>query len=220
MIMRPAYPLLSLALMVGFAAPGAAGETPLFNGRDLSGWTSFLDKKGPNEAGTMKTEDVWTVAGGVLRCSGVPNGYIRTLADYKDYVLKLEWRWPAAAGNSGVLLRVTGEDKIWPKTVEAQLKSGSAGDVFLMNGATLETDPARLDPANARRRVKIKAAEKPAGEWNEYEITVDGERIVLKVNGELLNEGKGAEVVAGKIALQSEGAPIEFRNIRLTPIVR
>lgn len=209
-------PVLSL----GLAVSAAAGETKLFNGKDLSGWTSFLDKKGPNEAGTMKAADVWSVADGVLRCTGVPNGYIRTVASHQDYVLKLEWRWPAAPGNSGVLLRVVGEDKIWPTSLEAQLKSGNAGDIVVFAGTTLETDPSRVDPQNARRRAKIKAAEKPAGEWNEYEIRLDGDRLTVKVNGELLNEGKGADVRPGTIALQSEGAPIEFRNIGLTPIAR
>jgi hypothetical protein len=113
---------------------------------------------------------------------------------------------------------VVGPDKIWPKTVEAQLQSGNVGDFWLMDGATLDTDPSRTDPKAANHRAKIKAAEKPAGEWNLYEITVDGSWVLLKVNGEVVNEGTGAEEVAGKIALQSEGAPIEFRNIRLTPI--
>jgi hypothetical protein len=63
-------------------------------------------------------------------------------------------------------------------------------------------------------------AEKPIGEWNEYEIIVDGERVVLKVNGQIVNEGAGAEVVPGKICLQSEGAEIHFRNIRLVPILK
>jgi hypothetical protein len=213
-------PTLSIGLSVGLAVPAVAGEMPLFNGKDLSGWTTFLDKKGPNQAGTMKAEDVWSVADGVLRCTGVPNGYIRTVAEHQDYVLKLEWRWPAAPGNSGVLLRVVGEDKIWPTSLEAQLKSGNAGDVIVFAGTTLETDAGRIDPGNPRRRASIKAAEKPAGEWNEYEITLDGERLTVKVNGELLNEGKGAQVRPGTIALQSEGAPIEFRNIRLAPIAR
>jgi hypothetical protein len=64
----------------------------------------------------------------------------------------------------------------------------------------------------------MKAAERPAGEWNQYEITMDSGRVLLRVNGEVVDEGTGADELAGKIALQSEGAPIEFRSIRLTPI--
>ena len=165
---------LAAVAAVALAVPAAAQEVKLFNGKDLSGWTFFLDKSGPNAGGTMKMEDVWTVDGGKIRCSGVPNGYLKTNADYKDFVLTLEWRWPATPGNSGVLLRVTGPDKIWPKTIEAQLQNGNAGDFWLMDGAALDTDPARTDPKAANHRMKMKAAEKPAGEWNVYEITVDG----------------------------------------------
>jgi hypothetical protein len=209
---------VALAVPAGALAGDAAAEIELFNGKDLSGWTYFLEKSGPNLDGSMKMGNVWTVEGGKIRRTGVPNGYLRTTADYKDFVLVLEWRWAEKPGNSGVLLRIAGPDKVWPKTIEAQLQSGNAGDFWLMDGAVLDTDPSRSDPKAANHRLKMKAAEKPAGEWNAYEITVDGSSVLLKVNGEVVNEGRGAEEVAGKIGLQSEGAPIEFRNIRLAPI--
>lgn len=197
-----------------------AGEIALFNGKDLSGWTFFLERQGPNAGGRMKMEDVWTVKDGVLRCAGVPNGYIRTTADYTSYRLRLEWRWPAEPTNSGVLLRLVGPDKVWPRSIEAQLMNGNAGDIWLVDGAKLAGDPAHADPKFANHFVRPHPAEKPPGQWNEYDITVDGGRVAMKVNGVPLNEGSGAEVLAGKIGLQSEGSPIEFRNIRLTPLDR
>ena len=65
---------------------------------------------------------------------------------------------------------------------------------------------------------KIKMAEKPAGEWNKYEIVVKGETMRLKVNGKLVNKATGLEVVSGPIGLQSEGGEIHFRNIKLTKL--
>lgn len=192
------------------AAPQDDGYVPLFNGKDLSGWTHHLDKS-PGS----KIEDVWSVADGVIACKGKPAGYIRTTTDYTNYVLKVEWRWPEKAGNSGVLLRMTGEDKVWPKSIEAQLASGRAGDFWLIDGAKLTTPADRVDPKAERHRLHVKANEKPVGEWNTYEITVDGGKVSLKVNGEVLNEGTGAEAVAGKICLQSEGAPIQFRTVAI-----
>lgn len=194
-------------------------EILLFNGKDFYGWTYFLAD--PN----VKMEDVWSIDGdrGILICKGRPAGYIRTVADFTNYILKLEWRWaPEDKGgrNSGVLLRMVGPDKIWPKSIEAQLMSGSAGDFWLIDGVKLDTDPARINPNAPTNRIKAKMAEKPIGEWNEYEIIVDGDRVVLKINGQVVNEGTGAEVVPGKICLQSEGAEIHFRNIRLTPILK
>lgn len=187
------------------------GEITLFNGRDLSGWTACLPK------GT-EMSDVWSVRDGVLICKGQPAGYIRTEADYENYVLKLEWRFNPVtrqAGNSGVLLRVVGPDKVWPRCVEAQLHSGNAGDFWQIDEFPMKADPQRTQGRNVR---KTHAAERPVGEWNEYEIIVAGDRVTLKVNGETLNEAWEVLRTPGKIALQSEGAEIHFRNIRLAPI--
>jgi hypothetical protein len=220
--------LLALALATGVAGQAASDgqggdrrmgrEVRLFNGRDFSGWTHHLADP------SVKREDVWSIDPdrGLLICRGEPAGYLRTVADYTNFVLKLEWRWSPVtrkAGNSGVLLRVVGSDKVWPRSVEAQLQSGSAGDFWLIDDARLETPAERIDQRTPRHRLRARTSEKPVGEWNQYEITCDGDRISLKVNGELVNVGTGAEVVPGKIALQSEGAEIHFRNIRLIPIL-
>ncbi|MBU0639387.1 MAG: DUF1080 domain-containing protein [Planctomycetes bacterium] len=187
------------------------GEVRLFNGRDLSGWTAHLEDNG-------RPEDAWSVSDGVLICKGRPIGYIRTEADYTNYVLKLEWRFNPVtkqAGNSGVLLRLCGADKVWPRSVEAQLQSGNAGDFWNIDKFVMKVDPART---NGRNTKKTHFAEQPIGEWNEYEIIVDHTEIRLYVNGELLNRAWDVEEIPGKIGLQSEGAEIHFRNIRLGPI--
>lgn len=188
------------------------GEIKLFNGKDLTGWTAFLLDDG-------KMEDVWSVDDeGVLICKGNPVGYIRTEADYTNYVLKLEWRFNPVtkqAGNSGVLLRMIEEDKVWPRSVEAQLHSGNAGDFWNIGEFPMRVVEERT---NGRNTKKTHCAEHPIGQWNEYEIIADGGSIILKVNGEVLNEAWYAWEIPGKICLQSEGAEIHFRNIRLAPI--
>lgn len=183
------------------------GEVRLFNGKDLSGWDAFLENGG-DPAGT------WSVQDGVLVCSGEPNGYIQTEAEYEDFVLRLMWRYtPDAPGNSGVLLRTVGEDRCWPDCVEAQLMSGNAGDIINLTGGAIE-----MERASGRRGAKRHGAERAVGEWNEYEIVCEGDRLTLFVNGELLNEATGCPERAGTIGLQSEGVPIEFREIGLSPI--
>ena len=77
----------------------------LFDGKTLEGWDYFLVDP------DVKMEDVWSVQDGVIVCKGEPLGYIHTKKDYKDFKLTLQWRWAPGKkpGNSGVLLRATGE---------------------------------------------------------------------------------------------------------------
>src|SRR5262249_44382181 len=160
-----------------------------------------------------------TVKEGTIVITGVPNGYLITEKEYENYVLTVEWQWGEKPGNSGVFVHVSGEDKIWPKGVEAQLQNGRAGDFWLVGEFKLKVDEKRQDPKVARHFLRLKDnVEKPAGEWNKYEITCKGDTIKLVVNGETVNEGTNAEATKGKILLQSEGAEIHFRNIELKPI--
>ena len=194
--------------------------TTLFNGSDLSGWSHVLVGEG------VKMEDVWSVRDGVLVCKGTPLGYLVTKESFQDFKLALEWRWAPGAepGNSGVLLRIAGKPATFmPKCVEAQLKHENAGDIWGFFGASIEGSPERIqeikdhkDLGNFKGVKKIKAAEKAPGEWNRYEIKVSGGNLELKVNGEIVNQASGLDVLAGPIGLQSEGAEIHFRNIELT----
>src|SRR5215207_4062087 len=136
---------LGLVATVGVRADTTPGFTPLFNGKDLSGWKTFLD---PKVAGG-DPKKVWTIENGEIHCTGKPNGYLLTEKEYGDYVLRFQWRFPGAPGNSGVFVHVSGPDKIWPKGVECQLFSGRAGDFWLVDGFKIKTDSAR-DPNSER----------------------------------------------------------------------
>jgi hypothetical protein len=232
-MIRVQKPLVAvLSLIVSLAAAVSAshamaqkddGWTKLFNGRDLTGWKKFLDPR------NAKTKDVdldkfWTIKDGVIYCEGSIPGYIITDKEYSNYVLRLEWRWGDSAKekqgpNSGVFVHVVGEDKIWPKGVEAQLAADHAGDFWLVDGFKLKIDEGRHDPKNVRHYYRLKdGVEKPRGEWNQYEITCKGKSVKLVINGQFVNEGSEAELDKGKILLQSEGSEIHFRNIELKPI--
>jgi hypothetical protein len=187
----------------------------LFNGKDLSGWSVFLDPK--KEADPTK---VFTVQDGILVCEGMPFGYLLTDKEYENYVLKLQWRWGTKAQgkgrNSGVFVHVVGPNKIWPKAVEAQLMADHAGDFWLVDNFKLRVDAKRQDPRVDRHYFRMKDhVEKAIGEWNQYEITCKGDSIRLVINGQLVNEGTEAELSKGKILLQSEGSEIHFKDIML-----
>jgi 3-keto-disaccharide hydrolase len=228
---------LLAALLQPARAADDATTIELFNGKDLTGWKVFIT---PADKGKTKPEDVWSVKEGVLQCVGKPAGYVITEKEYGDYVLEVEWRWPGKPGNSGVLCHVSGPDKIWPNSFEAQLFATRAGDIWLVDGFKMDVDKSRLDPNQSRHYIRIgdrfvkkdgkdkkgrdqyviegKPVEKPTGEWNHYRITCKGDTVKLEVNGKFVNEGKNAERTKGKILLQSEGAPVHFRNVKLTPI--
>jgi len=192
----------------------------LFNGKDLSGWTYFLVDDDAN------MDDVWSVEDGILICKGEPMGYLATKEEYKNFKLVVVWRWAPGKepGNSGVLLRITGEEMMLPKCVEAQLKSSSAGDIWAFQGFTIKSDSDRFrEVSNANIGdfvgvAKEKGNEKDPGKWNRYEITINGEDLTLKVNGEQVNQCTGCDVVAGQIGLQSEGGEIHFKTVKLVPL--
>lgn len=198
--------------------PPASGAVRLFNGKDLAGWKTYLDP-----ARNGDPAKIWTISDGVIHCEGSIPGYLLTDNEYENYVLRLQWRFPPGSrgGNSGVFVHVVGPDMIWPKGIEAQLQHLAAGDFWLVGGAKLKIDEERHDPRNVRHYYRFKSKEtieKPIGEWNQYEITCDGNNIKLVINGHYVNQGTDGELSKGKILLQSEGAPIEFRNIELEPL--
>ena len=211
--------LLSAAQMTS-AAGKSQGAVDLFDGKSLRGWEHYLVE--PDVA----MADVWGVQDGVLVCKGKPMGYLATKDSFTDFRLVVEWRWPPGkpAGNSGVLLRITGEPKALPKCVEAQLQHGSAGDVYGFHGFNVKGEAARtISAENAMFGKlsgvsKIKGNENEPGQWNRYDITLKGGDLTVFVNGEKVNEATGLDLMPGKIGLQSEGAEIHFRAVRLTPL--
>jgi hypothetical protein len=200
----------SICNLLVFSA-AAAEPVALFNGRDLAGWTYHLDKPG------VKMDDVWSVKDGVLRCTGQPVGYLLTKkSDFENYVLTLEWRWPEQGGNNGVLVHVTepGALGVWPKCLEVQLGSGDAGDFWVI-GTTLDMPNIDKRKSDRRHLNLTDDSEKPLGEWNKMEVTCRGDEITVKVNGKLVNHATKLSQSKGAIALQSEGTPIEFQDIKL-----
>jgi len=203
--------LMALAMMFGNCSSGGSKPVELWNGKDFTGWKLFI----PGDSVDVNT--VWMVKNGVVHCSGVPNGYMRTEAEYENYELNLEWRWVTEPGNSGVLLHIQGGDAVWPKCLEAQLKADNAGDFVLMGPSTLTVDGEKHDSTERFHGIpkKQESNEKPVGQWNSYRIVCEGNDVTLYVNGLLQNAGTAGSYSRGTIGLQSEGAPIEFRNITL-----
>ena len=186
---------------------GGGKKTELFNGRDLTGWVGYVDA-----ATDIPSDVVYTVNDGKICIAGTPFGYLRTDKKYGDYTLHVEWRWVGEGTNSGLFQRVQDGDKLWCTAIECQLCSGKAGDYVMLGGAKInEIECVGEFPVKDR----IGDYENPVGEWNTADITCEGKTIKVKINGKEQNECT-CEFTDGYIALQSEGGPIEFRNIYIT----
>jgi Domain of Unknown Function (DUF1080) len=212
----------------------------LFDGTGTGNFDSFLKIKGLNN----DPEHVFTFENGVIHVSGTVFGYLITKQEYANYYLRAEFKWGEAthapregqARDSGILYHIQGEQKVWPTSIEYQICEGQTGDFYMTDGAALTgTDGKReTGPANSAARIKRIGEgpwqnvtgyrdpngeiEKPHGEWNVAEIVVQGDNVKQYLNGKLVNEGSKAYPASGKILIQSEGAEIYFRDIKLYPL--
>lgn len=181
------------------------GWISLFNGRDfgklvivLKGEDGRARKYFEGTAGEQKT---FFIENGLLKTTGTPNGYIRTSDVYDSYVFHVEVRFPQR-GNSGVLVHIQRDD-VWPRSIECQLYQSHMGRIFPIQGAYLEGGE------------MIHENSKPEGEWNTYEVYSEEGRLATVLNGAIIGLAAEANPRIGHIALQSEGAPAEFRNIKV-----
>ena len=217
---------LGIAFVSALFLVSSCGESDksikLFNGKDLTGWSYFVDGNDEELA-----KSVYTVKDGVIHIVGEPFGCMYTDQSYSDYELHGEWRFPNTEGvhpgklNSGLFLHVQPEHKLWPNAIECQLFSSRVGDFVLLGGSDLaefSVPEGEERPAYPVVQRFAESSEKPLGEWNRAEIRCEGDQITVTINGVLQNIGTKPMYTSGSIGLQSEGAPIEFRNITLTPL--
>jgi 3-keto-disaccharide hydrolase len=192
------------------AAADDDGFISLFNGKDLTGWQTFV-----GDGDAAKT---FTVKKGMIVVSGQPFGYFYTDKSFKDYVLKFDWRYQRPAdltndekfkGNSGLLVHIQPPNKVWPKCVEVQGMNLQHGRLLGVSGAKVS--------ANKFKPQALKEARKPVGEWNTTEVTIKNGTIDVKVNGTEVASGK-MELPEGPLGFQSEGAELHFKNIKIKPL--
>ena len=182
--------------------------------------------------------DTWTWKDGLLTCSGQPIGVMRTQQRYTNFEYVLEWRHLKSAGNSGTFVWVPDDvlvdlkPGVLPNSgIEVQIldhgytqayekSSGKKADWFTTNGDVFPVGKAKLKPfaplsPNGSRSFPRKNLSKGFGEWNHYYVRAVNGEIRLWVNGEEVSGGNDAEPRTGYLCLESEGSPIEFKNIRI-----
>jgi 3-keto-disaccharide hydrolase len=206
------------------AAATVAGQSTdsfvaLFNGRDLAGWVNV------NTA-----PDTWTVRDGLLICSGHPIGVMRTAKQYENFVLHVEWMHMEPGGNSGVFAWSSAQPDPTtrlPNGVEIQMLelewpnlnkvNGVTPPVAYVHGELFGVGGVKTTPDNPRgdRSMSIENRCKGKGEWNTYDVVAVDGVIKLSVNGKFVNGISRATQKKGYLCLESEGAEIHFRNIRI-----
>lgn len=213
--------LLALTLTSCSTTPKTGQTIELFNGTNLEGWSYVsADPK-------LTRDQIWTVKDGVISCPGKPLGAIYSGPSVTNFRFSVEYRWPAGSqpGNSGIFSRMTLPPKPLPQTVEVQLKHGDAGDVMGLHGRQIDVaqnrffslrgHPVAGDIAGVK---KIADHEKAPGEWNRVEILAQGDHYQVWLNGTLVNDVRGVEMLASPIGLQCEENTVQFKNVLLTPL--
>lgn len=212
---RPGYFVLLATLLTtaAFAAdPNEAGFSPLFNGKDLTGWVR-----------TNTPPATWTFQDGLLVCSGKPIGELRTERMYQNFIMELEWRHMVPRGNAGVFIwadDITARGVPFHRGIEVQVLENAYGntqshtthgDIFPIHGAT-------MTPINGRggsRAFPTEERSNASPEWNHYRITCQDGEISLAVNGKVVTQGKDCSPRKGYICLESEGGIVHYRNVRI-----
>lgn len=221
-------PLLASACASGPDLPPAE-EPPiaLFNGTDLAGWHADVPARDADASVALP----FVVRDGVLVSLAEPGGHLITDAEFANYRLAVEWRWPGEPGNCGVLIHASTPRRLYemfPQSLEVQLHAGNAGDFWCIGEdiSVPEMEKRRgppetwgVDGDKARRIVNLNDhAEREPGEWNRMVIQCIGPNVHVFVNRRLVNAGFDGTADRGRIAIQAEGAECEFRLVELTPL--
>jgi hypothetical protein len=233
---------IHLMCVLTLVATGAVAEDgPLpkaFIDGNVPGWQALGEQDFVN---VNCNPDTWSFKDGQIQCTGVPTGVMRMKEPVKNFELVVEWMHQKSGGNSGVFVWASDEsikgleskthNKRLPDGIEVQIldhgfhelyaqRTGKKGDFFSTNGDVFHTGKATMTPfeprsPNGQRSFPRKELSRGAGQWNHYYVRAINGEVRLWVNGEEVSGGRDANPSEGYLCLESEGSPIEFRNLRL-----
>jgi hypothetical protein len=183
--------------------------------------------------------DTWTWTDGTAHCTGSPVGVIRSLVLHTNLEIVAEWRHLKPGGNSGIFLWATpesikaleaGKGRL-PTGIEVQVLDHAytgqyereykkKADWFTTDGDVFPTGSTKMKPfppvaPDGQRSFPSKNLSKGVGEWNHYYVRAINGEVRLWVNGEEVSGGTECRPASGYLCLESEGSPVEFRQLRL-----
>lgn len=227
--MNPCLKYAALSFVIVVLTACADNAESLFNGKDIGGWVMDV----PQMDSIPNAPKPFVVREGMLASLGAPRGHLVTEKEYSNYRLEVEYRFPNQPGNCGILVHASTPRALYqmfPKSIEVQMQHQDAGDFWVIVEDIEVTHMVKrrgpkaqwgITEGTNRRIVNLTDdSEHPLGEWNFMNIECLEDQIKVWVNGDLVNHGFNATVHKGKIALQAEGAEVEFRKLVLTPITQ
>ncbi len=215
--------LLGGSLLLVLRGQSVPAFRDLFNGKDLSGWVNV------NTA-----PDTWKVKDGILICSGHPIGVMRSEKQYENFILHIEWKHLEPGGNSGVFLWSAarpGEKNRLPDGLEVQMleleypemhkKDGVPLSLGYVHGDLFGVGGVKVIPDNPRgpRSSSLENRALGRGNWNTYDVVAIDGVVKLAVNGKFVNGISKSTQKKGYLCLESEGAEIHFRNIKIMELL-
>lgn len=222
----PPFRLLLISLLLSLLSCSPP-SIPLFNGIDLDGWHMDVPAM-DNNPDTLKP---FLVRNGNLVSLGDPRGHLITDQSFENYRLTIRYRFVDEPGNCGVLVHASTPRalyKMFPQSVEVQMEHENAGDFWcIVEDIRVPDMEKRRGPKGEwgitegkKRRILnlTDGSEKPLGEWNDMTIECVEDKIKVWVNDDLVNYGFDCTAHKGQIAVQAEGAEVEFSKIDLRPI--
>ena len=226
--------LLVLVSLLGADDQPAAAPRAFLDGTG-SGWVAL----GADDFVAVNgDQDTWSWKDGVLQCTGKPIGVTRSKKPYTNFELVAQWRHLRSAGNSGIFVWASEESLngirpgMLPRGgIEVQIldhgfaeqfekKNGKKGDWFTTHGDVFAVGTSKMTPfaptsPNKQRSFPSKNLSKGVGEWNHYYVRCINGEIRLWVNGEEVSGGTGCMPRTGYLCLESEGSPVEFKQLRI-----
>ena len=230
---------VGLGLIVPLSAVTVCADEPTLPKACIDGtgpgWVELGEEDFVNVNGEA---DTWSWKDGVAHCTGKPVGVIRTRDEYTNFELVVQWRHLQSAGNSGVFvwcppdaLENLPPGKLPPAGIEMQVldhgfaenyvkRTGKKADWFSTNGDVFPVGRSKMTPfpptsPNGQRSFPRKELSKGTPEWNHYYIRAINGEVRLWVNGEEVSGGADCDPRKGHVCLESEGSPVEFREIRI-----
>jgi hypothetical protein len=227
-----------LALFTRSAVPeepaATAAPKAFIDGTGL-GWRSL----GEADFVNVNTDpDTWTWNADSVKCTGKPVGVTRSQKPITNFELVAEWRHLQSAGNSGIFVWASEAaltdlkpNTLPPGGIEVQVldlgyeekfekENGKKPDWFTSHGDVFPVGTSKMTPfppvsPKGSRAFPRKRLSKGVGEWNHYYVRAINGEVRLWVNGEEVSGGTNCEPRTGYLCLESEGAPVEFKNLRI-----